>query len=154
MYTSAIDLPSSCLVGLHSGETSIDPDFEKSAIALETLNRRGIAPIGGILLVVDPGDHIPTSKWRKKFAEIRNGSRPHRLAFISQSAIARGVITAIDWLQAPTSEQRVVAWSTVEEGIAWIERERRESLPILRTLYVDARRAARPGAGSEPKVRV
>lgn len=144
MYTSAADYPTSCLVGLHSGPSSNEEDFHASWLAFETMNRRGIAPLAAAVLVIDPGDHTPGSKWRQKFAQTRRLSRPHRIAFISQSAIARGAITAIGWLQPPTSQQLVKAWGTLEEGIAWIEAERRESLHILRRLYEAARNAGLP----------
>jgi hypothetical protein len=144
MYTSAADYPTSCLVGVHSGTTSNEEDFHASWLAFDTMNRRGIAPLAVALLVVDPGDHTPGSKWRQKFAQTRKISRPHRIAFINNSAIARGVITAIDWLQPPTSQQQVKAWATLEEGIAWLEGERRESLHILRHLYEAAREAGLP----------
>jgi hypothetical protein len=144
MYTSVADYPTSCLVGVHSGVSSKEEDFRASWLAFDTMNRRGIAPLAAALLVSDPGDHIPGSTWRQKFAQTRKISRAHRIALISQSALARGAITAIGWLQPPNSQQQVKAWATVEEGIAWIEEERRESLDILRRLYEVARNAGLP----------
>lgn len=145
MFTSAVDFTSSCLVGLHSGKSSDDVDFGKSVAALESLHRRGIAPTGAVLLIVDEGAHIPSSRLRRKFAEVRAISRPHRIAFITESRLARGVLTAIDWIQPPGPEHQTKAWATVEEGILWLEEERHERLPMLRALYRDARALARKG---------
>jgi hypothetical protein len=147
MYTSAADYRSSCLVGLHSGPSSGEDDFRKSFEAIEAINERAGAALGVILLVIDEGDHIPTSRWRRKFAELRRGSRPYRLAFITESKLARGVITAIDWLQPPEPAQQVKAWPTVREGIAWIEHERGQPMPILQRLYGEARKAGLPRPG-------
>jgi hypothetical protein len=79
MYTSAADYPTSCLVGVHSGPSSNEEDFHASWLAFETMNRRGIAPLAAAVLVIDPGDHTPGSKWRQKFAQTRKLSRPHRI---------------------------------------------------------------------------
>jgi hypothetical protein len=157
MFTSAADHASVCLVGLHSGESSNDADYEKALSVLEALNRRPTLPaiVGAILFVVDEGDHRPGSKWRRRIATLRKVSRPHRLAFITESSVTRGIITAIDWLQPPNAEQQVKAWTTIEDGIAWLERERHEPLPILRELYEIARRAGRPvrAGASVPRMR-
>jgi hypothetical protein len=145
MYRSAADYSSACLVGVHSGVRSDAADFQASVDSFSALNEHGMGPLGFIMLVVDEGDHIPPAPFRRQFAELRKRGRPHRLAFISQSAIARGVITAIDWLQPPRADQQVKAWTTVSEGVEWLELEHGAPLSALMALYASARRA---GAGA------
>jgi hypothetical protein len=145
MYTFAIDLPTSCLVGVHSGASSDDEDYRASIDALAFIDLRGILPLKLALLVVNGGEHTPNSAWRRRFAELRRNARSrHRIGFICDSRLARGAIIAIDWLQPPNAQQQVKAWATVKEGIAWLERERGEPVPILRHLYFKARDAGLP----------
>ena len=129
MYRSAADYSSACLVGVHSGVRSDAADFQASVDSFSALNEHGMGPLGFIMLVVDEGDHIPPAPFRRQFAELRK----------------RGVITAIDWLQPPRADQQVKAWTTVSEGVEWLELEHGAPLSALMALYASARRA---GAGA------
>jgi hypothetical protein len=152
MYRSAADYASGCLVGLHSGARSDASDFRAVVDSFRALNEHAVGPMGFILLVIDAGDHIPTAPFRRELAELRRRGRPHRLAFITQSTMARAAITAIDWLQAPRANQQVKAWVTVGEGVAWLELEHGAALPALLTLYATLRGTS-AGAGLDSRSR-
>jgi hypothetical protein len=153
MYRSLADYPSACLVGVHSGARSDAADFRAVVESLSALNQHAMGPMGFILLVIDAGDHIPPAPVRREIAELRRRGRPHRLAFVTQSAIARAAITAIDWLQPPRANQRVKPWSTVREGVVWLELEHGGALPALEELYMNLRRGANASTRAAPDER-
>jgi hypothetical protein len=140
MYTFALDARASAFVGLKSGASCTDLDYER----LIDAHRRfwaeaSTGSMAKLVLVIDPGQKPPSPRWRQRMAAIRDQSRPFRSAIVTSSLVERGVITALTWLRPAGPEQKIVAMGTFDEAVAWFEAEVGGCSTLLRSLYAKAR---------------
>jgi hypothetical protein len=145
MYTFAYSKACLTLVGLLTGESSTDDDYERlyqsvSAIEADWLADPGKTTI--TVLVTDPSHARPNATWRARFAELRKRSRIKKRAFalVTSSLLLRGAYKAINWLAPPSHPQDVFA--TFEEAAQWVEGVLGQPHPILRRLFYEARAEA------------
>lgn len=96
-----------------------------------------------ILVLLDRGHALPDANTRKRIATVsgRADFEPH-LAIVSQNPMLRGVLTAVSWLRRAHYSDTIV--SSVDEAIRWLEVERGEGLPELRSMLMEVERQARP----------
>lgn len=159
MYTPAYDRESGLLVAISNGELT-PSDHTLSMEALARLDEEGVSlgcPLVTVL-VVEPGAGQPTAQMRKDYAAVQAKMKAQRHLFllVSEAAVVRGIITAVNWLRAPTERFRTEAVSTFELAVQRAERERGKPLPQLRTLLAQAeerRRGAKGQADSAVGVR-
>jgi len=142
VLTFAISPERGAIVWYFSGKENSDDDYARyvaSFAEADALGAKHPKPVG--LLYVDANNPLPNAAWRKRMAEAstRLRSKPV-LAFCSQSPLVRGIVTAVNWLRPPPYEFNTV--STFEEGLAWLETRRGESLPILGVLFDQCKREA------------
>jgi hypothetical protein len=147
VLTFAISPERGAIVWYFSGKENSDDDYARyvaSFAEADALGAKHAKPVG--LLYVEPNNPLPNAAWRKRMAEASTSLRSKPvLAFCSQSPLVRGIVTAVNWLRPPPYEFNTV--STFEEGLAWLEARRGESLPILGVLLGECKRTA----GALPK---
>jgi hypothetical protein len=65
---------------------------------------------------------------------------------VTDSAIMRGVLTAMSWISPEPARITSVTHATFEESAAWVEREQGTSTTLLRTLLDRANASTRKPA--------
>lgn len=145
VFSEAADVRLGLAVWVFSGPTNTDADFEAY---LASIARLDLAMLGAgvkhpaVIQVVDEGNQIPNSHWRRRIAEATRVLHCRPLfALVTTSTLVRGVATAINWIRPPRYE--VVAWATFDQAVSWVERRRGHSAR-LHALLAEAR--ASPGA--------
>lgn len=69
------------------------------------------------IVISEPDSDVPHAKWRQRFADI--GARAHRdtvFVLVTQSTLARGVLTAVNWLRPFKFHYAAVA--SLDEAVA------------------------------------
>lgn len=112
----------------------------------------GVAPV--FVIVLSTESPAPNAHWRRKFAEAASSAVcPNTFgAIVTDSAVQRGVLNAIGWLQ-PYQRGHALAFKSFAQAVNAAEKHREEALPELRTLLhaaqedlVERRGVAHPGA--------
>jgi hypothetical protein len=145
MYVFAYDPKACTLVATKVGDPCTDHDYER--IVESTTRLFADTPANGLacfVLIIDPQQPPPSALWRKRIAQSRVTRKPFRFAIITSSLAERGTLTAIQWLQQPTPEQKVASLATFPEAVAWLEAEGGPR-PILHTLYARVREQVQRG---------
>jgi hypothetical protein len=140
VYAFAYDREASTLVGVTGGEACSDADYQRIIDSTAQLWAQvSAAPFASFILVIDPGQDAPSPRWRQRIAAARPKTQPFRTVIVTSSIVARGVLTAINWLRPPAVGQKIISLSTFEEAVDWLEAEGLRPCPILHTLYAKAR---------------
>lgn len=122
-----MDAAEGLLVGLFSGSTNDDGDYQRYVDSILDTDRRTLAGTAKIaILFVDRENPPPDAQWRKRIADASAGVRTHGAIFVlcAESPMVRGVLTAINWIRPTKYEVCIVG--TVEATLA-IVRDRRPS---------------------------
>lgn len=128
--------------------TGTDEEYGRFVEALQKLDRdahaRGAAPV--CILSTRRDTPAPNATWRRRFGEIAASNLCPNLFFalITESAVQRGVLSVVRWLQG---EKGGVAepFETWEQAVAAAERFRKEPLPALATLRTRAHQVLSTG---------
>ena len=101
-----------------------------------------------VVVVPAPTFELPEAKRRAELAEktTQVGYDPF-VAILHPNGVARGLLTMLQWMRGTASSQQR-AFSTESEALAWLEKERGELLPELRTMLAETRRG---GSTSEER---
>ena len=143
MVTLSIDVPSPALVVIdNAGPSTRDIEYERTLEALNLVTRRRVGILPAIVIFIDPRRPIPDARWRRRFAHERAGAGAFRCAMVTDSIVHRGLMTAIDWIRPPATEQRMLAFPTLPSARAWLELECNRKLELLMRLYGEARSLA------------
>jgi hypothetical protein len=145
MIATAYDPTTSSLVVLDSLPKSDDADYERAVAAVAKLAEESNAAgqLATFLMIVDDGAQAPSADWRRRFADAELAFRKLDMVFVTRSAIARGVITAVRWLAGPRDGVWHQTQETVPGAIALLEKRRGARLPHLTALHEDCRRSLR-----------
>src|SRR5258708_38160222 len=97
------------------------------------------------ILMADPDNPLPNAGWRRKIAEASTTlkSRPV-FVMVSTSLVARGVVTAINWLRPPPYEHAV--YRAFDEAGEWVARPRGRAPRPPAKPRAEARTASAPPA--------
>jgi hypothetical protein len=112
MYQYRIDVEHGLLVGLFSGATNSEDDYQRYVDSILEASEKKLTVSGGIaMLVVERGNPIPNAAWRKRIADASGDLGTKDVLFIlcSGDPLMRGVATAINWIRPPKYELKVVA---------------------------------------------
>jgi hypothetical protein len=145
MYSSAIDEHEAVAIWDLSGEMTDDAEWDRHFADMRRIctwtATTGKRP--AVLLLISSGWSRPDAKRRAQLAEASAvaGYDPY-LAIVTSNTIVRGVLTVLNWLQEKPRYEVTVLPDT-DQGLAWLEKKRGESLPSLRRLVA----ANRAGAG-------
>jgi hypothetical protein len=128
------------LASMAGGQTTAEHERVYAAIA--ELDRSGHgrnAPIGFVYLV-GRDNPAPDAHWRRRFAEQRKTFASPRvyLSIVTQSALMRGVLTAMNWVVPEPRNMTSVTHSTFEDCATWIERVQGTPRAVLRRLRDEA----------------
>lgn len=142
MFTFAIDALYEAGVGVFSGATNDDADYERYVRALEDFSERWRdRPQPVFIQVVDRDNPPPNAAWRRRIAEASENAPPQTLyCFVSESALARGVLTAISWLAPRRFETHVCR--DFDEAKAIVQERLGGSVAFLDALLEKARAEA------------
>lgn len=146
MFTLSSDPVEALAVGLMSGRTNSDEDYEAYCRSIRELDVWAVgrdAP--AYVLVVDPGNPPPDARWRKRIAEasaeltcVKSGARP-LFVLVTASVAIRGIVTAISWLRP--SQYDVVTCATIEDAVRTLAARRGRPTQSLHDLLARARAA-------------
>jgi hypothetical protein len=141
MLDLSLDLGARVLVASMAGG-QVAADHERVYAAIEDLDRRGreLARPIAMIFVVGPDNPAPDAYWRRRFAEQRKtfGSPHVYLSMVTQSAIMRGVLTAMNWIAPEPPNMTSATHATFEESAAWVEVQQGTPRTVLRALLADA----------------
>jgi hypothetical protein len=95
----------------------------------------------GIMFLLAPDTPAPDAYWRRRFAEQRRACiSPHVfMSLVTESAVIRGVVTAMNWVVPEPPHWTTATHATFDESAGWIERKHGAPKAVLRRLYEDAR---------------
>lgn len=144
MYQSVLDVEHALLIGLFSGSTNVDADYQRYIDSIVEADRQKLAKPGGIaVLVVERGNPIPSAQWRKRIADATGDLATKNVLFIlcSGDPLMRGVAIAINWLRPPKYELAIT--SSITEMLDVIRARRPAVLAraeeMIRTLQAGVR---------------
>ncbi len=133
------DQGSAALVGLYAGAPNTDRDFERAYAGLEALYAGDGPRIAAALLIVDPGLSAPNASWRARYADLHAIDRHYRLVVMTESAVARGILTAVQWIQPLRPGQKTVAFGRFDPAVSWLETECGRSLACMHQMFAQLR---------------
>lgn len=142
MFASGYDSEALTLVVIHGGASSQDIDFELAVKAIDVLADDTCAA-GGVarLMMVVEVDDRPDARWRRRLAEAEKRIPAMYFSFVSSSAIARGVVTAIHWLSPNRPGVVRATHASIAESLRWFEQNGEGSAARLQPLLAHARDA-------------
>jgi hypothetical protein len=139
------DAPGRCLFIRLLSSPSSEKEWEQGLAGLLELDteahRQG--KDGILFVVIESGAERPNATWRRRLAEQRKKyqAKARLLVMITDSLLFRGMLTAIDWLVPSPPEEKTIVTASLEDGIAQAETWRREEIPFLKRLLVNAQEA-------------
>jgi hypothetical protein len=140
MVSLTYDASHNVLVAFVTGATD-NAANERLYAAVESLDRAGKQRNGPIamMLLLAPDAEPLNAHWRKRFADQRKNLTAPRafLSVITQSAMLRGVMTAMNWINQPPAHIKSQNHATFEESAAWIELCHGTPRAVLRRLLDD-----------------
>jgi hypothetical protein len=143
MYGSAYDKASGCFVVFLGKSVFSTTEQTRLLNELKQLNEDGLGRPDGVIsiIMIESGAPKPDSVWRKHVSEMINTPWPHQrfFAIISDSMIARSVMTVISWLSPNPTNYESSIHTTFDEATRWAESKRNMKLPILEALQKQAR---------------
>jgi hypothetical protein len=111
------------VAAMASGQTQEEHAQVYAAIAeLDRSGHEHARPIAFVYLVAED-NKAPDAHWRRRFAEQRRAFRSPRvfLSIVTQSAVMRGVLTAMNWIVPQPRIMTSTTHATFAECAAWIE---------------------------------
>jgi hypothetical protein len=142
MFTCRYDASIPALVGIYSGSGPMRESWIEEEIYTDQLSRRALAMgVRGVYLhIIDPEVPHPDSVTRKDIAErAARAPAPSDYAMVTQSKLARGMLSIVSWFQKKEEFHRLSVHGDVESAIAALESRRKQKLPGLRTMVESAR---------------
>lgn len=143
MFCAAADETLGLHVFLFSGDEASDADFGAYVARLEALIAapEHVSGSAVAVLIVDAGSPAPNAVWRQRIAEV-GGRAPAGTAFalVSDSALVRGVATAVQWLKPQPYARKTVG--RFDDAVAWLETLRPGVGERLHQLHANVRRQA------------
>jgi hypothetical protein len=146
MLELVVDVEAHVMLACMAGG-QVTSDHERVYEAIEDLDRGGRERRHaiGMIFVVSRDNPAPEAYWRRRFAEQRNTLRSPRvlLAMVTQSAIMRGVLTAMSWIAPEPVNMTTITHATFEESAEWMEANQGTSRTVLRGLLRQAQLSGR-----------
>jgi hypothetical protein len=125
------------LLWLSTSDASVDSEHERYYQALLTLDADAVE-LGheslSFTVMLNSRPKRPNANWRRKYAELRTLLKARRRlgVIVNPSAILRGAITVMNWLQPPPPEEVLEIFGTCAAGVRWVEAQGR---PVRSLLY-------------------
>jgi hypothetical protein len=142
MIAIAYDSSGLCLVIVEAKPTSLDSELEGAVAAVTQLahdsNRQ--KSLATFVMVVDQDVAPPSAAWRRRFAEAEGIFQRLSMAFVTKSALARGVITAVRWMSGARPGVFHQTHETFESAVTASERQAGRPMPQLAALHDACRR--------------
>ena len=108
------------------------------------------------VVIVDETSSVPDASQRKRMADCIRRMTRHRSAFITRSAMARSIVTAIGWLTPSMREVKRSAHASYEEARPWLIEHTGHPSELLDAMHRELRRgslAALPRTGPSSPAR-
>jgi hypothetical protein len=124
---------------VHVAGPQSTPDHEAVLGAIGKLDRDGRDHNRKVafVLILGPETQAPNAYWRRRYAEQRKALVAPRvfISVITESAILRGVMTAMNWVSPDPPHVKSVHHATFLESAAWIEQSQGTPFASLRRLF-------------------
>ena len=143
MYGSRIDPAHGLLVGLFSGSSNDEGDFERYVQSILDADRQTRPETASVaVLIVDRENPPPDARWRKRIADATASIRTEGALFLlcAESPVIRGVMTAINWIRPPKYEVRILA--TPEAVFATVGERRASARSEAERMFRELRAAS------------
>ena len=145
MYTSIHDEAASLLVGIWSGDTNTDADFDTVVGDLERSLRTAQArPETRIhLMFADADNPPPGAAHRQRLIRVVKADPGYTntcFVMVTPSLLIRGAVTAVAWF-AP-EKHKASAHANLNDALEWIDGQRPGVRPRLQEMATLARREA------------
>src|SRR5689334_16270306 len=126
-------------VGLFSGTTNTDDDFQRYCDAVRLMDEFAkTVSVPAFVLVMDRDNPHPNAAWRKRMTVARENLRAKPVvAFVCPSPILRGAIQAAGWI-APRPFPFVVV-DVFDAATTWVEQRRPGTKGLLTKLHDELR---------------
>jgi hypothetical protein len=148
MLNLAFD-PTMHVLAAYVGGPQNAPDNERLVAAIDKLDQAGREKSHAValVLILSPDTQAPNAHWRRRFAEQRRGMKSPRvfISAVTQSAVLRGVLTAMNWISPDPPHVKSLNHGTFEESAAWIESTQGTGRAVLRRLYEEIQPRAKTG---------
>jgi hypothetical protein len=142
MFSFNYDPTRLVLVAVATGLPKSDADYEQLVAQIDQLDRQGKAQNKaiGYVIAVDPESPAPSAKWRRRFVEQRKGMTSPRvlMSLVAQSAVARGVMTAMNWISPDPPHVRSLTHASFAESASWIELTQGTPRDVLHKMHGEA----------------
>jgi hypothetical protein len=113
-------------------------DTDQSIMALERLVADVARnPLACATMVVTVADESapPDASQRKRLAECTRRIPRHRFAFITQSAVARTIVTAIGWMTPLTTNVKRSAHASYEDARPWLMKHTEHPIEVFDAIH-------------------
>ncbi|CAN5344429.1 hypothetical protein BH09MYX1_BH09MYX1_06230 [soil metagenome] len=130
MFSHEFDPELGTAIFLFSGTVNTDDDYTRYLAAVADLDRACVGRKDAVALqVIEHGNEVPNAAWRKRIADATAviQSRP-LFVLVTDSAMIRGVLTAINWIRKPTYEFAIA--KTFDEAVVLASTFRGSSLDV------------------------
>jgi len=146
LYAYGFDEEAGLLVGVYTAPAQSDADYQRAFDTMARADRNAVqrgVPYAHVM-VVDASAGQPSPRWRQRFSELNKAmtTPTYYFAFVTSSAVIRGIFTAIRWLTGARDGHTNMAFSNFDEACAWLRRVSGNRYPQLETLYQRARSQA------------
>jgi len=141
MITTAYDKEHLVFLCVVATSPTPDADYERAVTGLERLGADGLSGdrLCTNIVVVDRDHDLPAASWRRRLADAEKQCHRLRMLLVTESAAARGVITALQWLTGSGGALRRTTHATLAEAVATLEGETGHPLPVIQALHETAR---------------
>jgi hypothetical protein len=149
VYVNASSEEPPLIVHLLQGRVT-DAEREEVLAAWERFHRVGRGRLAFGVVLVDEGGS-PNAKWRRRLSALQASyPGPLHIGIVTRQAMARGVLTAIEWLKPRESLYHAYGFDTFDAAVAKFEAIGGRPLHTLRTLFAEVQEKA-CSVGLEPR---
>jgi hypothetical protein len=139
MFRSETNVGHRLIVWSWSGRVLTDEDFAQATVAMRAFSDElRLTPPGPVIHVNIVGSECspPTYAQRKALANLRrgHGNALYHFFYVTRSPIARGVMTAISWMQGKPPFFRLQSVGSMDSVFAWASKEAPDCLETLKIL--------------------
>lgn len=149
MYAYAFDKLSAAMIGVLTRpfDEEADNHLLLESIAKQQASASSPVATAAFLLLVDPQYPQPSAKWRRRFAEARDGLRFAKTFFavVTPETSLKGVLTAVNWMRPLKPNFEAESFSTFDEAVRWATERRGASPKPLQLLMTEVQEKLNSG---------
>lgn len=145
VFSYSADETSCTAVAVWSG-ASEDVDYATAIELLEQMDRAAVSRGAALvqMVYIAPGYKPPSPVWRKRISEVNAKLQTSQYCFalVTESAVIRGIYTAVRWLIGARTGHASGAFRTFDQAADWVRHATGSACPQLEFHYARALAAA------------